>query len=114
LIIDEFGGWDLFQILLAALRRIADRHDVDIATIASAASLDRDRVAAIIVGARDRSHLQANLAIADLRLTNQDKREIDAVLAEAKDLPGDVYALERDRNGRHGAIMKYNLNREVA
>ena len=23
---------------------------------------------------------------------------------------GDTYALERDRTGRHGAVMKYNLN----
>jgi aryl-alcohol dehydrogenase-like predicted oxidoreductase len=114
LIIDEFGGWDLFQALLAALRRIADRRNVDIATIASAAALSRDRVAAVIVGARDRSHLMANLAISEMQLTPADIHEIDALLAEAKDLAGDVYALERDRNGRHGAIMKYNLNREVA
>jgi aryl-alcohol dehydrogenase-like predicted oxidoreductase len=114
LIIDEFGGWDLFQDLLTALRRIADRHRVDIATVASAAVLDRERVAAVIVGARDRSHLEANLAIAELELTATDMQEIEAVLGHASDLPGDVYALERDRNGRHGAIMKYNLNREVA
>jgi hypothetical protein len=24
---------------------------------------------------------------------------------------GDTYALERDRTGRHGRIMKYNLNK---
>ncbi len=36
LIIDDIGGWDLFQALLATLRRIADRHQTDIATIASA------------------------------------------------------------------------------
>ena len=29
LIIDDFGGWELFQRLLRALRRIADRHGVD-------------------------------------------------------------------------------------
>jgi hypothetical protein len=56
----------------------------------------------------------ANLAISEMQLTPADIHEIDALLAEAKDLAGDVYALERDRNGRHGAIMKYNLNREVA
>jgi aryl-alcohol dehydrogenase-like predicted oxidoreductase len=114
LVIDEFGGWDLFQALLAALRRIADRRGVDVATVASAAALGRDRVAAVIVGARDRSHLKANLAISQTQLTPADVQDIDAVLAEAKDLAGDVYGLERDRNGRHGAIMKYNLNREVA
>jgi aryl-alcohol dehydrogenase-like predicted oxidoreductase len=113
LVIEEFGGWALFQRLLEVLRRIADRREVDIATVATAAALQRDRVAAVIVGARDQSHLQANLAASSLRLSEAEQREIDAVIAEANDLPGDVYALERDRAGRHGAIMKYNLNRDT-
>ena len=36
------------------------------------------------------------------------------MLAEASELEGDVFELERDRNGRHGAIMKYNLNKGAA
>lgn len=111
LIIDDIGGWDLFQALLAALRRIADRYGTDIATIASAAMLRRPSVAAVIVGARNRDHLAANLAISDVRLSDQDLSEIEAVMAEAKELEGDVYTLERDRTGRHGSIMKYNLNK---
>lgn len=111
LIIDDFGGWDLFQALLSTLRRIADRHQVDIATVASAAMLTRPGVAAVIVGARNRDHLKSNLAIADIRLTDADRAEIDGVLSEATQLEGDVYTLERDREGRHGSIMKYNLNK---
>lgn len=111
LIIDDIGGWDLFQALLAALRRIADRHGTDIATIASAAMLRRPSVAAVIVGARNRDHLAANLAISDTQLSDQDLSKIEAVMAEAKELEGDVYTLERDRTGRHGSIMKYNLNK---
>lgn len=111
LIIDDIGGWDLFQALLRSLRGIADRHGSDIATVASAAMLDRPGVAAVIVGARNRAHLDANLAIADLRLDDTDRAAIAAVLAEARPLDGDVYTLERDRDGRHGSIMKYNLNK---
>ena len=114
LVIDDIGGWDLFQALLAALRRVADRHGSDIATVASAAVLARPGVAAVIVGARNRAHLAANLAIADLALDAGDMAAIDRVLAEARPLAGDVYALERDRKGRHGAIMKYNLNEGAA
>ena len=114
LVIDDIGGWDLFQALLATLRRVADRHGSDIATVASAAVLARPGVAAVIVGARNRAHLAANLAIADLALDAGDMAAIDAVLAEARPLAGDVYALERDRSGRHGAIMKYNLNEGAA
>jgi aryl-alcohol dehydrogenase-like predicted oxidoreductase len=114
LIIDDIGGWDLFQALLATLRRVADRHGTDIATVASAAMLGRPCVAAVIVGARDRTHLAANLAIADITLDAADLAAIEAVLAEARPLAGDVYALERDRDGRHGAIMRYNLSRGAA
>ena len=53
LIINDFGGWELFQALLRTLRRIADRHEADIATIASRAILDRPQVAGIIIGARE-------------------------------------------------------------
>jgi aryl-alcohol dehydrogenase-like predicted oxidoreductase len=114
LIIDDFGGWDLFQALLQALRDVAHRHGSDVAAVASAAVLDRPGVAGVIVGARNRSHLQSNLAISDLRLTAEDRERIDVVLADAKPLPGDVYMLERNRKGRHGSIMKYNLNKGLA
>ncbi|MEW9807599.1 aldo/keto reductase [Mesorhizobium sp. ZMM04-5] len=114
LIIDDLGGWDLFQALLRALRGVADRHGVDIATIASAAMLPKRAVAATIVGARNRDHLASNLAISSVSLTAQDHNEIDAVLAQASELDGDVYTLERDRHGRHGSIMKYNLNKGAA
>ena len=110
LIIDDFGGWDLFQSLLSVLRGIADRHGVDIATIASAAMLPRPGVAAVIVGARNRAHLPSNLAISDIVLTGADLAAIESVLAQAQPIEGDVYTLERDRSGRHGAIMKYNLS----
>ncbi|MCD7107497.1 aldo/keto reductase [Rhizobium sp. DKSPLA3] len=111
LVIDDIGGWDLFQSLLGTLRRIADRHGTDIATVASAAMLTKPAVAAVIVGARNRAHLPANLAISDIALDDADHAALAAVLAEARPLDGDVYALERDRTGRHGAIMKYNLNK---
>lgn len=110
LIIEDLGGWDLFQSLLSTLRRIADAHDADIATIASAAVLARPQVGGVIVGARNRAHLAANLRVGGTSLTAQDLAAIDTALTEARPLEGDVYTLERDRTGRHGAIMKYNLN----
>ena len=112
LIVNEFGGWDLFQDLLTVLDRIAKRLGSDIASVASRAVLERPCVAAVIVGARNRSHLARNLALPDLALTQADFAEIGAVLARATPVPGDVYTLERDRNGRHGSVMKYNLNKE--
>ena len=111
LIIDDFGGWSLFQELLHTLRRIADRHHTDIASVASRAMLDRPAVAAVIVGSRSRRHVNANAAIAAIPLTATDNAEIAAVLARRQGPSGDTFTLERDRTGRHGSIMKYNLNK---
>jgi aryl-alcohol dehydrogenase-like predicted oxidoreductase len=86
------------------------RHDVDIATVASRYVLDQPQVAAVIVGARNRAHLAANARICTLQLTEQDRADIAAILARRSGPAGDVFALERDRAGRHGSIMKYNLN----
>lgn len=114
LIIDDFGGWKLFQELLGVLSRVARRHGSAIATAASAAILGRAQVAAVIVGTRHRRHLAENAAIGAVRLTGDERAEIDAVLKQRTGPPGDVFSLERDRAGRHGAIMKYNLSREKA
>jgi len=110
LIIDEFGGWDLFQALLRALKRIADKHSVGIGAVATRHVLDRPQVAGVIVGARNARHL-ADMVTADrLRLDAADKAAIAAVLAERKGPKGDTFELERDRQGPHGRIMKYDLN----
>jgi aryl-alcohol dehydrogenase-like predicted oxidoreductase len=112
LIIDDFGGWALFQRLLAALKGIADRHRVGIGAVATRWVLDRPAVAGVIVGARDARHLAATLQADRLRLDAADRAAIDAVLAERQGPAGDTFALERDRTGRHGLIMKYELNAE--
>ncbi len=65
---------------------------------------------AVIVGGRNAEHARANAAIGALRLTLQDLSDLDAVLSRRQGPEGDTYALERDRTGRHGAVMKYNLN----
>lgn len=111
LIIREFGGWSLFQELLGTLSRIARRHGSDIASVATRCVLDRPAVAAAIVGATSTAHLAAHLGIGELRLTPEDRAAIEAITARRAGPGGDVYALERDRDGPHGRIMKYTLNR---
>jgi len=110
LIIDDFGGWDLFQALLGTLQAIAARHDVGIGAVALRHVLDQPQVACVIVGARSARHLAATLAAERLSLDADDRRKIAAILAERRGPGGDTFALERDRDGRHGAIMKYDLN----
>jgi aryl-alcohol dehydrogenase-like predicted oxidoreductase len=110
LIIEDFGGWSLFQELLAALSKIAVRRGTDIATVATRAILDTAQVAAAIVGATNTAHLGAHARIGGLRLDDRDREEIAAVTRRRLGPAGDVYSLERDREGRHGQIMKYELN----
>ena len=77
-------------------------------------ALDLPGVAAVVVGATSRAHLPANVAAGALKLTDRDRAEIEAVTIKRRGPEGDVYELERDRAGRHGSIMKYNLSAEPA
>ena len=110
LIIDDFGGWDLFQELLRTMDGVAVRHGVNVAAVAGRWMLDRPAVAGIIVGARYADHLADDLKIFDFRLEGTDVAAIEQVLAKRQGPLGDTFELERDRDGRHGRIMKYNLN----
>ena len=109
LIIDDIGGWDLFQAILDVLHRIALRHHVDIAAVAVRHVLAQPSVAAAIVGVRSRAHLDAHRRLFSFRLSDEDKAALSTVLSWRKPLEGDVYTLERDREGRHGRIMRYDL-----
>ena len=110
LIIDEFGPWELFQTLLQTLQGIGDKHGVALASVATRWVLDQPQVAAAIVGARYARHLPKTLEVFRFQLDAEDRAKIDAVLAQASGPSGPVYGLESDRSGRHGRIMKYNLN----
>lgn len=110
LIIEDFGGWDLFQELLSVLARIAAAHGSDIASVATRVILDRPEVAAAIVGAVNASHLAAHARIGALSLHADELSSIARVTRRRQGPAGDIYDLERDRTGAHGRIMKYELN----
>lgn len=109
LVIDEFGGWERFQNLLRALYRVASRHGVSIANVALRWTLEREGVAAAIVGAFDASHLRENLEVFGFELDKEDLRCLEPFENDGPD--GDVYAAERQPAGAHAAIMRYDLNR---
>jgi aryl-alcohol dehydrogenase-like predicted oxidoreductase len=110
LMIDEFGGWMLFQSLLQTLKPIADKHGVSITNVASRYMLDREKVAAVIIGARSLNHLAENLNLFQFTLDEADKAAIDQVICQRKGPIGDVFDIERIKDGPHGSIMRYNLN----
>ena len=110
LIIQEFGGWERFQTLLAEIDRIARRHDTTIGAIAVRWTLDQPGVAGVIVGARHAGHLAHTVAATRVTLDEGDRAAIASVQAGAPGPAGDVYELERVAGGRHAGIMRYNLN----
>ena len=111
LIVEECGGWTALQARLAVLGDIARRLGASIAQVAAAWTLGRAEVAAVIVGARGPAHLASTRRIADLVLEADDLQRLDALLADSPGPTGEVYGLERERGGRHAAIMKYDLGR---
>lgn len=50
------------------------------------------------------------MAACHLRLNSEDFGAINDVLSKSEGVAGQVYGLERCMTGRHGSIMKYNLN----
>lgn len=110
LMIDEIGGWDVFQALLSTLHTIATKHRVTLASIASRWVLDQPQVAAVIIGSRNASHVDRYAEIFSFALDAQDRQAIESVRRQMHTPDLDVFDLERDKTGRHGSIMKYNLN----
>ncbi len=110
LIIDDFGGWALFQELLATLARIARRHDATIGQVALRWVLSRPTIVGAIVGATPTRHLAENAATFAFDLDGEDQAAIKSVTDRRIGPQGDCYDLERDKSGRHGAIMRYNQN----
>ncbi len=86
--IDAWGGWTLFQELLAVLKDIADKHRVGVANVGVRYVLDRPSVAGVIVGARlgVAQHLADNTRVFGFALDDSDLALIEAVLAKSRDL----------------------------
>ena len=110
LIIEEFGGYELFQKALTTLREIADKYKVGIAEITTKYILQKPMVGGVIIGARNRNHLSKLQSLDRFQLDTEDLTKLANIVAQAKGPNGPFYELERDKTGKHGRIMKYNLN----
>ncbi|MBD1936872.1 aldo/keto reductase [Microcoleus sp. FACHB-68] len=86
--VDNWGGWKLFQELLNALKQIADKHQVSIANVAVRTILDLPAVGGVIVGARlgVSEHLEDNARVFNFSLDAEDEAQIDAVIRNSRDL----------------------------
>ena len=111
LIIDEYGGWEPFQALLGEIARTARRHGATVAQVALRYVLDRPGVTAAIVGASKAERVDEVIGAFDLTLDDDEREAIHALGRAAPGPTGPVFGLEREKGGRHAAIMKYGLNR---
>jgi aryl-alcohol dehydrogenase-like predicted oxidoreductase len=86
--IDAWGGWGLFQELLAELKRIANRHQVSIANVGVRYVLERPAVAGVIVGTRLglSEHIADNQRVFSFALDASDYAQLEEVLAKSRDL----------------------------
>ncbi len=103
-IIDDVASWDKLQDLLSALKIIADRHDVSVASVASRYVLEQPAVKGVIVGAHDAEQIKEARDVMKFSLNSEDKEQIAGVLSSFHPLKGDVFELERDMSGKHGEI----------
>lgn len=110
LIIEDFGGWPLFQELLVALRDIGARLGVGPGEVALRWTLDRPGIDGCIVGATSTRHIDRNAKVFDIALTGDDRAALEAIRSRRAGPEGDCYELENDRTGRHGRIMRPNQN----
>ena len=86
--IDGWGGWQLFQELLATLKEIAAKHQVSIPNVAARYILDQPAVGGVIIGARlgVSEHIEDNARIFNLQLDPEDFNRIDAISSKSRDL----------------------------
>lgn len=112
LMIEEFGGWDAFQELLRLLCKIGEKHGVSPSLVAQRWVLERDGVAAIIVGLRSEGHIRENQRVFSLELDEADRELLADFLAAHPGAAGDTYDLERVEGGVHAAIIKTDLNKK--
>jgi len=81
-----WGGWELFQELLATLATIAAKYEVSISTVAVRWVLDHDYVGAVIIGARMgvSEHAEENLKVFRFKLDGEDQEMIKKILDRSK------------------------------
>ena len=86
--IDAWGGWNLFQELLSALKKIAQKHNVNIANVATKYILAKPAVAGVIIGVRLGivEHRSSNAQVFNFSLDNSDVDDIDTICTKSRNL----------------------------
>jgi aryl-alcohol dehydrogenase-like predicted oxidoreductase len=110
LIIDEVTH-EYYDEILEKLSAMAEKYGTTVADIATKFVLQTEGVSSAILGPRNEKHVSELDKLWEFQLAEEDYDELYKTLKkQTKRLKGDIYSYERDREGPHGRIMKYNLN----
>ncbi|MYI23416.1 MAG: aldo/keto reductase [Gammaproteobacteria bacterium] len=107
LIVEEVGGREVLGRARGALAELAARHGATMADAAVAYVLRQPGVGAAIVGLSRRGLMVDGRRV---HLSPSDVARLEGTVPET--VGGEVFEVERDRQGPHGRIMRYNLNLE--
>jgi len=110
-VIDDWGDWKLFQVLLQVLSQIWDKYEVSISEVSIAWILHQKWLSSAIVWVRNTKYLNSLDRVLNIDLTKEDLAMIDKVYFKWQSLEWDVFDLERNEP-RHRDIMKFNLNKD--
>ena len=97
-IINDFGGWELYQRLLQTLKGIAEKHHVSLSNIAIRYVLEREQVGAAIIGARHARYLDETLKVFSFSLDEEDNNRIMNIQNQSTGPNGDIYSVDREEN----------------
>ncbi|WP_301308568.1 aldo/keto reductase [unidentified bacterial endosymbiont] len=84
------------------MRTIAESKGVSVAQIALAWLLHQKAVTSVIIGAKRVDQLDDNIAATDVRLSEEERKQLDAVSALPREYPG--WMLERQGEYRRGQL----------
>jgi len=111
LLIDAACGWTEFQRRLSIINALAVKYRTDIANIVIAALLQSGRADSVIVGLSPRNYAGQNRSLMQFPIL--EAKDLQEISTWPCNLFGDVYDEERDVDGAHAKVMKYNLNAEL-
>lgn len=89
-----------------AMRKVGDAHGVSVARVALAYVLAKPFVTSVIIGAKSLEQLNDNLAAADLRLTDEEMTQLDAISALPPEYPGWMIEFQSARESTSEILKK--------
>ncbi|KYQ92918.1 hypothetical protein DLAC_05512 [Tieghemostelium lacteum] len=88
--VNRWGGWNLFQELLEQLKLVGDKYSVSLTAVAIRYILDKEMVAAVILGCRlgIHQHIDETKSVFSFKLDQDDIKKIDKIASKGDTMLG--------------------------